>query len=1498
MPIKQPARSMTARREGRCNMRGQCGKTSIFSPDLPCALDEVKALDPSDALRQSVISVCGQDFATGPLCCDQDQVDSLQANLEQAEPLVSGCPACRNNFRQLFCSMTCGPNQSTYLDVIQTQKTGGGANGDIAVKEIDYYVGEEWRNTFFDSCKNVKFGPGNSFAMDLLGGGAKEADAFLKYMGDERPLIGSPFQINFPHLRNTTGEITSNSTSSSPPLPLNPRARACDDEDLLSRCACTDCPSVCATLPYVRPPIHQDGCFVTLPGGTHLSCYSIVIVVIYAVAVTAFATGLGFGRRVGRKRAALHHRTSGISVTSESSGYERVRLSSEEPGDGVRTSNSSGTEGRLMGASAEDLEDDSSSSAGPARGRGILAGLGLGSRGVVGAGDLSALSSSQPKTYAPSVWLSKFFYQLGHKCASYPYVTFALALLFVGVANLGWSKFEMETDPVRLWVSPGSEAKHRKAYFDEHFGPFYRTQQVFVMDNSAADAARAGISHEGKAWQDFLHSVNPVLDWQRLQWWAQVEDSVRTLVSPNGTTFQDVCFAPSGKGGPCVVQSLMGYFGDDIGDLTADTWKDRLNQCASTPAECLPAFGQPLKQNIIFGGLPKGGHATDARSLVTTWVVSNSLNTLEVEKAQEWEIALEALFFSIAGIGDAEEHPLGAKRRELGLTLFLSTESSLEQEIARAGKADVLIVVLSYLFMFLYASLTLGGSSNSMNQDNNSSRPHGLPHRSGLAGRIMSFMTAGGSSSNQRSSPRPRKGSLLRRLCIQSKFSLGLFGIIVVLASVSSAIGLFSALGVKVTLVIAEVLPFLLLAVGVDNIFLLTGEMDRQNGLASTANPYATSRSNHDVRDGMAASEEEENSSQEGATYGARMTRSNSNALYHVDGVERAARALSRVGPSIVLSASVQICAFLLGATIPMPAVRHFALYAAASMAFVATLQCTVFVAAMALDADRVEAQRIDCFPCIKLGGSSSSSSSSYSSNGTNDLGSLTLGSTHGLSTEGPLGRFFRRYYAPTLIKPRVKRVILVLFGTTFALSCLGVKSLKMGLDQRLALPAGSYLRDYFDAIDTYLDVGPPLYFVAKDVDVTTRAGQQALCGRFTTCQPLSLANTLEGERIRPDVSFLAEPASSWIDDFFQWLNPVLDTCCRVKKSNPLVFCSSTDSEFDCQPCFEGRSSAWNITLDGMPEGQEFMMYLRQWLKSPTDADCPLGGQAAYSSALSIDEDADKVTTSHFRTFHTPLRSQADFIDALSSTERISSDIVARNRDTIDDQALDVFAYSLFSPFFDQYLYLHRLALQLLGGSLAAILVVTWLLLGSFRTACIVGICISNAVFCVAAVMATLGIGLNALTLVNLAVCSAICVEFCAHVARAFMRAPGSLSRRHPMAQKERDDRIWAALVDVGPAVVSGITGTKLVGISILFWAQSEILKLYYASLWFALILIGVVHGLVFLPVLLTQFGGSGFSSGDDEAEVSRRLRRAQDSAEFRPFAADVEAEESEDEYY
>lgn len=50
---------------------------------------------------------------------------------------------------------------------------------------------------------------------------------------------------------------------------------------------------------------------------------------------------------------------------------------------------------------------------------------------------------------------------------------------------------------------------------------------------------------------------------------------------------------------------------------------------------------------------------------------------------------------------------------------------------------------------------------------------------------------------------------------------LGLSGVLIVLVSVTSSVGFFSYVGIPATLIIIEVVPFLVLAVGVDNIFIL-----------------------------------------------------------------------------------------------------------------------------------------------------------------------------------------------------------------------------------------------------------------------------------------------------------------------------------------------------------------------------------------------------------------------------------------------------------------------------------------------------------------------------------------------------------------------------------------------------------------------------------------------------------------------------------------------------
>lgn len=101
-----------------------------------------------------------------------------------------------------------------------------------------------------------------------------------------------------------------------------------------------------------------------------------------------------------------------------------------------------------------------------------------------------------------------------------------------------------------------------------------------------------------------------------------------------------------------------------------------------------------------------------------------------------------------------------------------------------------------------------------------------------------------------------------------------------------------------------------------------------------------------------------------------------------------------------------------------------------------------------------------------------------------------------------------------------------------------------------------------------------------------------------------------------------------------------------------------------------------------------------------------------------------------------------------------------------------------------------------------AVLVVTSLLLGSWRTGFVVTATVFLTVFNVMGMMGAWGISLNAISLVNLVISVGIAVEFCSHIARAFMGASsGGVAFDHPAGGHDRDERARLALVDVGSSV-------------------------------------------------------------------------------------------------
>jgi Niemann-Pick C1 protein len=511
---------------------------------------------------------------TGPACCDENQLNDLVGQVKRAESIIASCPACWKNFLQFWCSFTCSPDQSTFVNVTATESN---ADNTTTVTGTEFWVGNNFGQQFFDSCKDIKFGASNGYAMDFIGGGATEWHGMLSYMGKKRPGLGSPFQIDFPPLNQTPSEGMDR---------YNENGRPCNDTDAAYRCACVDCQAVCPILPPA--PGEQPDCRIGL-----LRCWSFAMLITYATILVLGATLLiARNKRVGQwlqQFLGVH-----LDRTESRGLYERLALSDDQ--DDV-------------------LEDDDENLLDP---------------------------DYTPRRYWLNSRLQNWFYYQGLFCARYPWFVIMTSLGFVAICSLGWSRFSIERNPVNLWVSPSSTALAQKNHFDENFTPFYRTSQLF-----------------------FVNEIDePIASAERLENLFKLEDEIRSFKSNvYNNTLQDVCFHPNGDA--CIVQSITGYWESDINRFDPAKWKSTLDQCTSEPSLCLPEFQQPLKPEMLLGGY-KDKDYLSARAFVVTFVLTNSINETMNDKSEHWEKTLLANI--LTGLNDRPEWK--------GIRISYSTEVS------------------------------------------------------------------------------------------------------------------------------------------------------------------------------------------------------------------------------------------------------------------------------------------------------------------------------------------------------------------------------------------------------------------------------------------------------------------------------------------------------------------------------------------------------------------------------------------------------------------------------------------------------------------------------------------------------------------------------------------------------------------------------------------------------------------------------------------------------
>lgn len=559
------------------------------------------------------------------------------------------------------------------------------------------------------------------------------------------------------------------------------------------------------------------------------------------------------------------------------------------------------------------------------------------------------------------------------------------------------------------------------------------------------------------------------------------------------------------------------------------------------------------------------------------------------------------------------------------------------------------------------------------------------------------------------------------------------------------------------------------------------------------------------------------------------------------DVVEVIGLTLGRVGPSMLMSTVAQVTAFVLGSISDMPAVRSFSLYAAVSLAWNFVLQMTIFIGALCLDLKRQHAQRADIFCCLQR----------------NPRESLEVDDSEGL-----FHRFWSALYVPFLFSPIVRKLVVILFTAWTCASLWLIPQIRIGLEQEIAMPDDSHVLKYLNALKTDLSVGPPLYFVVNRTrsdapfNFATPKSQNKVCGG-RGCNSDGMQAQIKLWSLESHLTRLATPAQSWIDDFFAWTQ----YCCKHDGTGQPCSGSDTGSDYgdygsygdygtygDYDPAAEKVRCESCVNQGERPSSDLFGILVTRFLSQNPDADCPKAGKAAYRHALklrTLANESIQVDATSFFAFHTVLRDSDDFTEALRWSRRLA-DNLTHMLNTPNDQGVSVFVYSIFYVFYEQYLTMWADTCLSLSLAIVAVFLVILIMTGiDLFSAVAIIVTILLTLINLGGVMVVLGIDLNAISLVNMVMTVGVGVEFSSHLVQAFRtyEAPTGIERSR------------AALIEWGPTLFAGVHLTNAIGVVVLALSKSQIFHVYFFQMYMSIVLLGILHGMVLLPVILSFWG-------------------------------------------
>ena len=222
------------------------------------------------------------------------------------------------------------------------------------------------------------------------------------------------------------------------------------------------------------------------------------------------------------------------------------------------------------------------------------------------------------------------------------------------------------------------------------------------------------------------------------------------------------------------------------------------------------------------------------------------------------------------------------------------------------------------------------------------------------------------------------------------------------------------------------------------------------------------------------------------------------------------------------------------------------------------------------------------------------------------------------------------------------------------------------------------------------------------------------------------------------------------------------------------------------------------------------------------------------------------------------------FSDLNSSLQQTT--MMQQVRKLVNDSPLPFVAYSSEFVYYEADLSILKNTLLAVGVTMIGMLFVQLV----FIPHPVVVTCVTLSMFSVVVGMKGFmyfwHLSLSAFTTIQIIISVGICVNFTVHISHAFMTATG----------KNRNERVTVALERVGVPTLNGAT-SSLLCIAILCLGSSYIFNAMFKTL-MLVVLLGLVHALVFLPVMLSFIGPRRTSKPRVFIPVSPSCRSLQDT--------------------